>query len=94
MIDKNTCIVPSTDCRDCMDLHWQNIAHDCHCHAKIQELPNLSDLIEQPITGVFYMRESNSEKAKVLGVRLMTKDKVLTIRIAGDELDIEYARSL
>jgi hypothetical protein len=94
MIDKNTCIIPPTDCRDCMDLHFKNIAHDCHCHAKSEELPNLSSMIDQPITGIFYMRDSNDKKAKVLGVRIMTKGNMVTIRIAGDELDIEYARSL
>ena len=80
-------------CPDCGDLHARDLAHNCHCHEPLIELPNLSSLLGKAITGVFYIRDKKTSKVK--GLKIMTENNMtLVINIAGDNLDIEYAGSV
>lgn len=90
MKSKDICQAPE-GCQDCMDLHWQNIQHKCHCHYREPEKnPNLGDLVDKEITGVFYVR--SVETKEVVGLKIMTQGSELTIM--GKELKINYGRSI
>ena len=87
-----SCNIPN-NCPDCGDLHSRNLAHNCHCHEPLPELPNLSGLMGAEITGVFYLRDKQNGKVK--GLNIMTQNNMtLSIKLDGDKLDIGYAGSV
>ena len=86
------CNIPN-NCPDCVDLHARDIAHNCHCHAPIVDLPNLSSLLGDTVISVFYIRDQKTSKVK--GIKIMTQNNMtLSINLDRDELDIEYAGSV
>lgn len=78
-------------CLDCEDLGNKNIIHNCHCHAEKDILPNLGPLIDQKIESVFYLRERDSIRQKVVGIRLTTESGTLDVKLVKGELVVEYA---
>jgi hypothetical protein len=71
-------------CLDCQDLGFKNIKHNCHCHKKEPELPNLGNLIDSKVSGVFYIKTIIGQ---LVGLKIMF-DNGVELSIKTTEVNI------